>query len=325
MKKSMKWILIAAAICIVVGGALVLLGIGREGLDLSAPAAETSGETYQVERSFTDLNVAVGSYDVQVLPGTGDVAVIRISEGDMDRFVVDVSGDTLIVRQEAENGLFLALIPRAELSEDASVTIELPGNSYQVADITTASGNITLAEGLNFESASLQTASGEAEALAKVTGFLGIFSASGNVNVTAIQASAINLETASGAVALTDCAAEGEIEINTASGNVNLTRVQAGELGIDTASGTVRLQDVIVQRNLEIDAVSGDVRLEASDAAYLEIETTSGDVSGTLLAPKIFEIETASGRVNVPQNPQGGGYATCEISTTSGSIEIYIK
>jgi DUF4097 and DUF4098 domain-containing protein YvlB len=63
------------------------------------------------------------------------------------------------------------------------------------------------------------------------------------------------------------------------------------------------------------------VRFEACDAEEIIIHTDTGDVTGTLLTPKIFQVETDTGRVDIPESGSGG---KCQIKTDTGDIQVEI-
>lgn len=66
---------------------------------------------------------------------------------------------------------------------------------------------------------------------------------------------------------------------------------------------------------------TGEVNFEKSDATSIVVRTDTGDVTGTLLSEKVFLTETETGNTDVPKTTAGG---TCEITTSTGDIEIEI-
>ena len=79
---------------------------------------------------------------------------------------------------------------------------------------------------------------------------------------------------------------------------------------------------MIAEKTLYARSTSGGVALEDCDGGAIRLESTSGSVKGTLLSDKIFITDSTSGSVNIPRSSAGG---ECEITTTSGSIEIRIR
>ena len=67
--------------------------------------------------------------------------------------------------------------------------------------------------------------------------------------------------------------------------------------------------------------ISGDVELDACDAASLSIRTNTGDVKGSLLTPKVFDADSPSGKIRLPDERSGG---RCEVRTNTGDIEFRI-
>ncbi len=162
------------------------------------------------------------------------------------------------------------------------VTVYLSADAYQTLSVDTASGSTEVPEWLTFSDAAVSTVSGEI--------------------LLAAQCDALKL--------------------STVSGDVKVRDVRAHSAAISSTSGDVELESLTVDGGMEIKTVSGDVELERCDAGRLTISTTSGEVEGTLLTPKAFSVNTASGKVDVPASVSGAG--ACDVHTVSGDIELRV-
>lgn len=110
--------------------------------------------------------------------------------------------------------------------------------------------------------------------------------------------------TITGSTADVKCAAQvvDSVQMKTSTGNITLSGVDCKKIMIKTSTGYVCF--------------------EGCDADNISVKTSTGNVTGTLLSEKIFVTETSTGNVRVPKSTTGG---TCEITTSTGNIEIEIR
>ena len=101
-----------------------------------------------------------------------------------------------------------------------------------------------------------------------------------------------------------------------------MTDMKCKSLYSDGSTGEMSLDRVIAEENISVERTTGDIELEGCDAAELWLKTSTGDVEGSLLTEKIFIASSSTGDVEVPRSTSGG---RCEISTSTGDIEIEIK
>ena len=129
------------------------------------------------------------------------------------------------------------------------------------------------------------------------------------------------LETVSGSIEIVDSGC-GEQSLQTASGSVTLQNVSGSSLNAGSSSGAILIEDAYYSGNLLSRSTSGEILLAGVDAGTLELFSSSGDISGNLLSPKNFIAETSSGHMSIPPSDEKSGI--CQISTTSGNIDIVI-
>ena len=147
-------------------------------------------------------------------------------------------------------------------------------------------------------------------------------SVSGQIQVHDGQISGTSsFETTSGDVEImnSDC---GEQAVETTSGTVTLENVRGSSLNTRTSSGAISVMKTRYSGNALFHTVSGDILFTGMDANNLELLTSSGDISGDLLTPKNFIVETTSGHTDVPPSDVSAG--TCHIHTVSGNISITV-
>ena len=137
------------------------------------------------------------------------------------------------------------------------------------------SGNIHVDDGFTFESASLESVSGNVRMFSEV---------------------------------------KKELNAETTSGRILLSHIRSGGITVKSTAGKIQLTDVIAEKNLYVKSISGGVMLDECDGSTIKIETTSGSVKGTILSDKIFITDSISGRVKVPRSSVGGECEVTTIS-----------
>lgn len=323
--KSKVW-LIVSILCIVAGIGLFLASGVRDGGDLvdvlgKAGYAERPEEkSVTVTDPFHSISVKTGSDDVQLLPsGDGSCRVVY-GETDHSTYKVSVKGNTLTIEREDDNSLLRNM---TLYSESVPVRIYLPERSYEQLLIETASGDVHPEAGFAFQKVQINTASGEAELSELQAESLQINTASGDVTIERCTLGAFKLETGSGDVEMTGCVCTGEGSVSTASGEISLRSCDAGSLRVSSASGEILLQETLTTGATRAETASGDIELVNADAASFRLEAVSGDISGTILTAKDFKVETVSGSVHTSGDKDGAG--ECRVSTVSGSVDLSVR
>jgi DUF4097 and DUF4098 domain-containing protein YvlB len=176
-----------------------------------------------------------------------------------------------------------------ELRVDAASADVRANGRYSAADVTTASGDATLAEITG--DARIKSASGDAE-IAVVGGSLAADAASGDVEIGRVDGSA-KIRTASGDVEVGE--AGGPVTVHTASGDQRVGSVGRGEVTLRSASGDIW------------------VGVRRGSAVWLDVATMSGDTTSEL---------------DVGAAPAGGeeegGVPLVELRAQSMSGDIYV-
>ena len=113
-----------------------------------------------------------------------------------------------------------------------------------------------------------------------------------------------------------------DILISTSTGDIKISDFAFDNLNIEVSTGDVTLENVIVHEGLSINGDTSDVTFTSCDANRIDINLSTGDVNGTLLSPKIFQVTTSTGKVNVPENSSDN---ICKIRTSTGDIMIQIQ
>ncbi len=106
------------------------------------------------------------------------------------------------------------------------------------------------------------------------------------------------------------------------TGKINMDCSVSGDISLSTDTGKIYLRNVETDGKLTIRTGTGDVTLEGCDASEVSIKTDTGDVTASFLTEKNITADSNTGKINIPQTSTGG---TCEITTNTGNINVYVK
>lgn len=258
-------------------------------------------KTFEVTEIFSDIHVEDAECRVRILRAAdGNCKVVCPEKQDGSIYhTVTVNDGELCVQRHDERKWYRYIGISFGIPD---VEIYLPEKEYGTLVCHSIAGSIQVDDGFIFENARLE-------------------STSGSVRMYSGVKKELTAESISGRVTIENTSPE-TLAVKTSSGRIVLSRIQSGEITARSTSGKMELTDVVAEKNLYARSISGGVALDGCDGGTIKIETTSGSVKGTILSDKIFIADSTSGSVRVPRSAVGG---ECEITTTSGSINLEIK
>jgi len=127
--------------------------------------------------------------------------------------------------------------------------------------------------------------------------------------------------TNTGDVKIESITAVNDIQVETDTGDIKLTDISCTKLETETDTGDISLKRVIAEGDFDITSDTGDVKFSDSDAEEINVETDTGDVTGTLCSEKIFQTDSDTGHIRVPDSVTGG---RCKVTTDTGDIELKV-
>ena len=316
MKTARNITLIIAAALIVIGLVIALIGLFL--LDFKVDrleAMELVEKTYPIQGNFSNISILTSDYDVNLLPAEDGVPRLAAKEARRVRHSMEVTDGTLSIQIQDDRGFRDRI---GIFIQSPSMTLYLPESSYDTLLIKTTSGDISIPDSFTFTDAALKSNSGSIGSAANVTNRLSSEATSGSVTLSNAAVGFVEASANSGSVVLSDITAD-TLEIETTSGSIHLQTSAGNSIQAKTTSGSIHLRDILASCSLSLSSTSGGIRLSKCDAPEIQIKTTSGSVTGQLLTPKHFQVDTNSGTVSVP-------YAVaaeiCRIETTSGSVRF---
>ncbi len=339
MSNGKKIMLIVAVIMLIVGLVISVVAIALVGFQFTRFNTEDYEEkVYELEENFSSLMVRDPDKDVRILPWNETYAKVICYDTKKVTHHVTVEEDTLKVTCNDWRNWFDLF--GVWVNMDIETKIFLPEKEYRSLVVESSSGDLTVKDGLSFESAELRSSSGDIVFGADVTGRLFCKSSSGELTLSGVSFGELEAKSSSGdikMVSLTgdsvkascssgDISAEGltvgDTEFHCNSGTICLSDSKTGALRLSTSSGDIRLSDAVADGEACWESASGDIRFSASDASSLSIRTSSGSVRGEFLTPKLITAHSSSGNIRIPDPDREGG--ACDIRTSSGDISVKI-
>lgn len=338
MNRTWKAVIVAVALILV---GTVLAGCGLWGLDGAWDQLSGNYSMITIEETlsedFTNLDVDVFRLDVQLALSPDGTFSYKATTYETMPCTVTVENGTLRVRQQDNRK------PHQHIGinwGEPLLTLYLPQTTYENLIFQGTTSDLGVASGFRFQNANIDNTTGDVNFYGQVDGDLTVECSTGDIMLRDVAANIITasvttgdvtvknaacdsltVSTTTGSCFLTDASITAYLSVVSGTGSKRLTNVTCGNLILESTSGDHSLVNVIVERDAKMESSTGDWELRGFDAANIRIEATTGDVEGTLLSDKIFFTDTTTGDVDVPHSGNGGN---CEISTTTGDINIRI-
>lgn len=358
MKKAKKIVIIVAVCMIVVGFISAFTAFASVGFDVAkVDTVEWKTNTYEIKESFENISIDGLEAAVTLVPSSDGTCKVVCTENENIYDDIKVENNTLTIKRISEHkwnfGFGVSL-------EETKITVYLPEKEYQRLLLDNTSGRLDVPAGFAFEEAKVTNSSGKISFKADVTGELTVENTSGGIDVGENQVGSLKVAGSSGGIEVASICVDGDMEVRSNSGGIQISDVECKGISAKGSSGSIRLSSIVAKENLDVNGTSGsihlsdvecahatvenssgsikcsnviasgDMRLEnnsggisldACDATNLKLSATSGSIRGSLLSPKNFIADATSGSVDVPESTSGG---VCEVSTTSGSIQIRV-
>lgn len=324
MKKSVKILIIISVCFVAVGMLLIFAAAASVNFDFEEMSGlHETDETYTYDASYAVENIAIDvtESDVRLFTSPNGELQIKCIESDKIYHRIKIEDGTLYITRTDTRKWFERIF-NIYLSE-ISVTVYLPEGQYGSLDVKTVSGDVEAEGKATFNTAKLESTSGDVKLLSGAYENIVLTSVSGDIALYGVETKSVYVSSTSGSIDISDVSVAAAAEIKTTSGEIEATSLTAEQIGIKSTSGSVELEDTAALSLLKVETTSGDISFVSCDAGKLWLESVSGDVGGSLLSGKIYSTDTVSGRVSVPPSTVNGG--ECRISTTSGNIKISEK
>lgn len=318
MRGSTKlWI---ASGLIVVGGILffgALALLDFDVLKLSEDIYETN--RYEIVEPYRDIVIDADTAEIVFTPSDTEKTSVVCVEQDNMRHTVAVRDGALVIEMVDSRKWYEHI---GIHFDSPRITVCMPEGEHGVLSIESQTGAVNIPNEFQFERMDISLTTGAVKNYASASGDMRIRTTTGAITLESVRADAVSLSVSTGVITVSDVTCGGNMRFDVTTGKTQADSVRCKTLVSDGDTGDIILKNVIAQDMFALERSTGDVLFEACDAQDIFVETDTGDVSGTLLSGKNFEVETDTGRVDVPKTDRGG---RCEISTDTGDIRIKVQ
>ncbi len=296
----MKKALIVSSIFVVIGFALIIVGFAFADFDMSVlDCTAMINNTYIVNDPVVNVDIDKTDSDVRIALSEDGTCKIVCRERMKVPHKVTVEDGTLKVVQIDNRKWYDHIGIFWEMPE---MTVYLPKAEYDTLHVDCSVGNVMLDDGSLFQNVNLNLDTGD-------------------LKLDNLNLKNLTLSGSTGNIRLNSATIEEKLEITKSTGKIELSNIQCQSLTVKSTTGKHILKNVVTSGDVKLETTTGNVSLENVDGASISIQTTTGNVTGTVLSEKIFQAESETGKVSVPQTKSGG---ICHIKTTTGRIQITI-
>lgn len=299
MKNAKKWAIIGF-VCLLLGAIILLATFASAGFDIEKLYSRQLITTlYEFEDDFDKIHISVLTSDVTFARAGDGKTKIEVRETEKIPHTVSVDENTLEITDKDMR----KWADRLNFGDaKVSITVYLPKDAYESADVRTLTGDINIVPGFSFGSLQANTSSGK-------------------IVVTGVQAETMIALGTTGKIMITDAVVQEELVSMMTTGDIGICRAQSQNLEVSATTGDVSLTEVIIKDLMSVEVTTGDISFGETDAGMALLKATTGDIEGNFLTDKIVYAKTTTGSVRVPDSQTGG---LCTANTTTGDIEITI-
>lgn len=301
MSKPLKIWLIVAVSLVLVGGIIFVGVMSVFDWDFSkVTTSKFETNSYGITEDFGKIVINTQTADIKILPSEDGACKIVCKEQTNAKHDVKVTDGTLDIRLNDQRKWHEHIGFNFKTPQ---ITVYLPQESRCAVAIRNTTGDVELAKDFTFKSVDIDLSTGGVMIFSSVTESIAVVCSTGDVVLENVSAESVTAHVTTGDITFK-----------------NVT--SSGDLDTSSTTGDTTLKNVITSGKLTVKKTTGNVTLDGCDASELFIKTTTGDVKGSLLSEKVFVASTTTGDVDLPKTVTGG---KCEITTTTGDIEISIK
>ena len=339
MAKRIKRLIVLALGLVMLGAVIFVLCACAAGFDLQSLVSANYDEVkYEVNESFDSISIKTDVAKIDFITSPSGACVVESIRDDHIDYEIAVKDGTLEINM-IDNRKWYDYVDFGFDYE--KMNVYLPDTIYKTLSIESDTGDIYLPDEFKFETLKIDASTADVVCSSVVTenveitlstgdvtyssgigGDVSLSASTGKVKVLGSTINSLSINVSTGDVILSDVVASGNVKIDLSTGDLKLTRVTCGDLSSEATTGDTTCADTVVYGKFYVKRGTGDVLFEKADAAEMLIEVSTGDVTGTLLSPKIFYVQTSTGKVDVPKSTEGG---ICDVTTSTGDVILSIE
>ena len=318
MKKIINFIIIGSIVLVFAGMIIfvVALSTNKEGTGFFNNGTIVSN-TYKVDEDFNNIIIEESVCDINIIYKESDSTSVISKELSNIQHIIEVVDNTLTIKENDQRAWYEKLFN----FYDTEITIYLNINTINDLTINTKTGDVNVAEKLTFNNVIINGSTSDIEFDVDIVEDVKIEISTGDIEINNVSCKNMDLKVSTGDIEIEDLNCLNELKIKVSTGDVELNNISCMDFYSTGSTGRITLNNVIASNKMNIKRDTGDVKLNKCDSLDIEIETSTGSVKGTLLSNKIFNVDTDTGRKDVPNSVSGGN---CKITTDTGDIIIDI-
>lgn len=288
MKKPLLITLIAAISATVVGALICVGAFAINGFDLR------NFETEHYEKKtlslselkdgdkIKSLDLEIISHDIKIMPAEDSIGRIEYYESESFGYNIGTErkNGAAVLKAVSEDrkvwykNLFSFDLP----DEEKTFTVYLPKGEYDSLKVQAVSADLNIPEGYSFNGADITTVSGDVTLdKTDVSEKTYIKTTSGNIKAEGCSFAEPEIYTTSGDIDLDRTLCAGLFVLETTSGDSSLMDFDCTTAKIKTVSGDIKGR-FLTPKTYTIDTVSGDVDVPKSEGGDCSVRTVSGDI-----------------------------------------------
>lgn len=318
MKKVSNLIILGSIGLIFIGMIIFVISLSTNDWDFGKFNSENiSTNTYQVEDYFNNIVIEEASCDINIVYTENSSCNVVAEEKENVSHIVEVKDNTLIIKENDQRKWYEKLINFS----DTLIIIFINKNILNDLKIDTATSDINISNKFTFNNITINGSTSDVELYSNVIDDVEINLSTGDIEVNNITCKNMNLQVSTGDIEIENVNCLNDLEITVSTGDVELENVSCNNFNSNGSTGKIILKNVIALNSIDLQRSTGDIKFEKCDALNIVVITDTGNVKGTLLSSKIFNVETDTGKKDVPESVSGGN---CKITTDTGDIIIEI-
>lgn len=304
---------IITAIVLLTAGLLIFVGGLFAGGSL--PPMIYEAMRYSVNEPFADIHIDTHEMNIEFI--LSEDGTCSVDSAVTEKFYpnVTVRDGVLTVTTVDER----TWVDRLMMSADQPMQIRLPGTAYRTLSVESHTGDVTVDSRFSFDNVQITASTGDVTCGASAENAIEITASTGDITLDGVRAKTVSLAVSTGRIAVNGAEIQKGVLLTVSTGKLEIDGLSCESLTSTGSTGRVTLRNLDVEHALWIKRSTGDVRFENVGAESITIETDTGDVTGTVRSDLYYDVETKTGKVQVPQS-QGKG--RCAIKTDTGDVRI---
>ena len=262
---------------IIIGLGIAFTGMSMKSFSFDSISSEPPYEekTYDVTKDFDNIDLSVGSADIEILLSDDDDTHFICYENDNKTHNVTVEGDTLIIKEKQLKKLQIGFY----FGNENKSKLYLPKDEYDEFIINVGSGGLAF-DSFSFASVNAKVGSGNITIRnCDVSGDAVFDTGSGKVTIENFTCDNGSFKAASGDYELTNVICSGDLDLEVSSGDIEMFKCDAENMTISVGSGTIT-GTVLSEYSYNTKAGSGDIEVPSNgNDGTCKIDVGSGDVN----------------------------------------------